>query len=223
MHIKALFTMDHQSKLVTINEPWDASKMAPRLYIGKTFDGFVVYKFRYDVALKIIKNLEEYLRKEPPLNKDTEIKYRNEYLKILKSEDYFDEICYHYKIITNGIGGNCVKITAENITNYNLGDFEWLNDEIKYGQPCYGIIKEGQIVSICRSVRITKEAHEAGIETIGSFRGNGYAEIVLKHWAKEVQGEECIPLYSTGKRNKSSQRVAEKAGLSTYGIGLSIK
>jgi hypothetical protein len=223
MHIEALFMLDAQSKLVTINEPWDGTKAVPRLYLGKTFDGSMIYKFRYDTPLEIIKILEKYLQKEAQLNKWNEIKYINEYLGIFGSNNYFDEICYYYEAIINEKEDNCIKITAENIKNYRLNEFDWLNDEIKYSQPCYGIIEDNQIISICRSVRITEKAHEAGIETIERCRGKGYAEIVLKSWVKTIQNKGCIALYSTNKGNKSSQRVAEKASINKFGIGISIK
>jgi hypothetical protein len=223
MHIKALFTLDSQSKLVSINEPWDKTRTAPQLYIGKTFDGSVVYRFRYDISFKTVKYLEQYLLNESS-NNGNEIKYTNEYLKILESGNYFSEICYYYKdTVSEEIKNNCVKITSENINVYKLNCFEWLNDEIKYSQPCYGIIENGQMVSICRSVRITEKAHEAGIETLERHRGRGLAKIVLKNWAKEIQDKGCIALYSTNKGNESSQRVAEKALLNKYGIGISIK
>jgi hypothetical protein len=223
MHIEALFILNSQSKLVTINEPWDKTKTAPRLYLGKTFDGSIIYKFRYDIPAEIVKKLEKYLSKETLLNEDNKIRHTNEYLKILESKNYFEEICYFYKDTINLINNSCIKITAENINDFELNGFEWLNDEITYCQPCYGIIENDKIISICRSVRITEKAHEAGIETVKEYRGKGLAMIVLINWANDIQRNEYIPLYSTSKGNKSSQRVAEKALLNIFGMGISIK
>jgi hypothetical protein len=219
MHIEALFTLDSQSRMVTINEPWDKTKAAPRLYLGKTFDGSIIYKFRCDIQSGIIKKLEKYLLHEKPLN---EIEYTNKYFKILESKNHFEEMCYYYKDMANTIKNDCVKITTVNIKDFKLNGFEWLNDEIRYCQPCYGIVKRGKIISICRSVRIMEEAHEAGIETAEEHRGKGLAKIVLINWANDVQNEGYMPLYSTSKGNKSSQKVAEKEGLNKYGIGISI-
>jgi hypothetical protein len=223
MHIEALFTLNSQSKLVTINEPWDKTKAAPRLYLGKTFDGSIVYKFRYDIQQETVKKLGEYLSNEIPLNENNEIRYTNEYLEILESENYFEEICYFYKDTINPMKNNCIKITIENINDFDLDGFEWLNDEITHCQPCYGIIKGNKIISICRSVRITEKAHEAGIETEEEYRGKGLAMIALLNWANDIQNNGYIPLYSTGKENKSSQRVAEKTLLNKFAIGISIK
>jgi hypothetical protein len=223
MHIEALFIMDSQLKLVSINEPWDKTRTAPRLYIGKTFDGSLIYKFRHDISLEITEQLGKYLSNEPSLDKGYGIKYINEYLAILESEKYFDEICYYYGNKINGVENGCVKVTSANIKNYKINSFKWLNDEIKYSQPCYAVIENDRMVSICRSVRITKEAHEAGIETEEGYRGKGFAKIVLMNWAKEVQDNGWVALYSTNKENRSSQMVAEKARLNKFGIGISIK
>jgi hypothetical protein len=223
MHIEALFTLNSQSKLVTINEPWDKTKDAPRLYLGKTFDGSVIYKFRYDIPSEILKKLEEYLSEEILPNENNGIRYTNEYLKILESKNYFEEICYFYKETINPIKNNCIKITIGNINDFESNGFEWLNDEITYCQPCYGIIEKDKIISICRSVRITERAHEAGIETAGEYRGKGLAVTALINWADDIQRNGYIPLYSTSKENKSSQRVAEKTLLNKFGIGISIK
>jgi hypothetical protein len=223
MHIEALFILNSQSKLVAINEPWDKTKTAPRLYLGKTFDGSIIYKFRYDIPLEIIKKLEKYLLKEILLNEDNKINHTDEYLKILVSKNYFEEICYFYNGAIDLIKNNCIKITNENIKNFKLNGFEWLNEEIIYCQPCYGIIEKNKIISICRSVRITERAHEAGIETLKEYRGKGLAMIALINWANNIQNDGYIPLYSTSKENKSSQRVAEKALLNKFGIGISIK
>jgi hypothetical protein len=222
MHIEALFTLNHQSKLVAINEPWDKTRAAPRMYLGKAFDGSIIYKFRYDVPPEIVKKLEEYLSEEILTGKNGEIKYTNEYLKILDSENYFEEICYSCGDKIEQTRNKCVKITIENIKDFELNGFEWLNDEINYSRPCYGIIEGNKMVSLCRSVRITEKAHEAGIETKEEHRGKGLAIITLKEWARDIQNNGYIPLYSTSKRNKSSQRVAEKMFLNKYGIGISI-
>lgn len=221
-HIEALFILNLQSKLVSINEPWDKTKPAPRLYVGKTIDGNIIYKFGCNVLYETLKKLEYYIKKET-VNTNDGIKYIQEYSKILESKDHSQEISYYYDNGKDIIIDNCSIINENNIKEYILNEFEWLKHEIKYCQPCYGIINNGRIISVCRSVRITKEAHEAGIETNDKYRGNGLAGKVLIKWAKDVQNRGCIPLYSTLKENKASQRVAEKTSLKEIGIGISIK
>jgi len=220
MHINALYNHNSGLKMTTINEPWDKSQPAPRFHLGKTISGAVLYRFRYDVLSSIIDRFSGYLLDEE--SHGCEIRNKNIYIDILESEKCQEEICY---CCTNEIfpaGENCVMITPGNIKGFVLGDFEWLKEEIDYCQPCYGVTEGNSLISVCRSVRITDAAREAGIETIESRRGRGFALIALLNWAAEIQKSGLMPLYSTDKENKSSQRLAEKAGLYKFGAGISV-
>ncbi|GIP33645.1 hypothetical protein J2TS4_28550 [Paenibacillus sp. J2TS4] len=115
-----------------------------------------------------------------------------------------------------------VSITRENIEEFLLDGFEWLTLEIDYVQPCIALVCETRAVSICRSVRITSKAHEAGLETLNPFRGRGYAAAVVAGWAMEVRKLGSIPLYSTSWENLASQKVARKLALSLYGVNFII-
>lgn len=115
-----------------------------------------------------------------------------------------------------------IGITRENSTELLHGGFEWLNSEIDYAQPCIALVCEGRAVSICRSVRITSKAHEAGLETLNEFRGRGYAAAVVAGWAIEVRKLEAVPLYSTSWDNAASRSVATKSALSFYGANFTV-
>ncbi|GIP32101.1 hypothetical protein J2TS4_13110 [Paenibacillus sp. J2TS4] len=115
-----------------------------------------------------------------------------------------------------------VSITRENMTEWLHGGFEWLTSEIDYAQPCIALVREGRAVSICRSVRITSNAHEAGLETLDLFRGRGYAAAVVAGWAMAVRELGGIPLYSTSWENLASQSVARKSALSLYGVNFTV-
>jgi hypothetical protein len=235
LHIEALFTFDICSKMVSINEPWDKSKPAPSLYIGKTVDGEIICRFGSKIQPAAINELEYYLKKEAE-NKKAGSKFLEKYKEILKSVNHAEEIAYYFDCDNLYFSSNtsescreektvdmvCEKITESNIEEYVLADFEWLREEIKYSQPCYGIISGGKVLSICRSVRITNEAHEAGIETSKEYRGKGFAKKVLVLWAIDVKNSGCVPLYSTSKGNASSQGLAEKTSLKKIGTGTSI-
>ena len=77
-------------------------------------------------------------------------------------------------------------------------------------------------MSVCRSVRITPEAHEAGVETLPDFRGKGYAKDVAAQWAQRVRAVGAIPLYSTSWENNASQAVARKLRLECYGADFQV-
>ena len=95
--------------------------------------------------------------------------------------------------------------------------FEELVAELPAWQPFLALVEENRAVSVCRSVRITPAAHEAGVETLPSFRGKGYAKDVVAGWARVVQSMGAIPLYSTSWENTASQAVANKLRLVPYG------
>lgn len=97
------------------------------------------------------------------------------------------------------------------------GDFEALITELHDWQPFLAIVESGKVVSVCRSVRITSQAHEAGVETLPDFRGKGYAAEVVAGWASLVKSRSAIPLYSTSWDNIASQAVARKLQLVSYG------
>jgi RimJ/RimL family protein N-acetyltransferase len=77
-------------------------------------------------------------------------------------------------------------------------------------------VQDGRAISICRSVRIGQQAHEAGIETLPQFRGQGHAPIVASAWAAAVHELSRIPLYSASWQNKASQAVAHKLNMHQY-------
>ena len=65
-------------------------------------------------------------------------------------------------------------------------------------------------------MRITPEAHEAGVETSAGARGHGFAVAVVAAWANAVRDLGAEPLYSTSWQNTASQAVARKLNLIPY-------
>jgi len=102
------------------------------------------------------------------------------------------------------------------------GGFEKLVEELPAWQPFVALIEKNRAVSVCRSVRITSEAHEAGVETLPDFCGRDYAKDVTTEWARLVRAVGAIPLYSTSWENVASQAVARKLRLKYYGSSFNI-
>lgn len=102
------------------------------------------------------------------------------------------------------------------------GGFEELAAELPGWQPFVAILEGGRAVSVCRSVRITPEAHEAGVETLPDYRGWGYAADAVAGWARLVCSLGAAPLYSTSWQNAASQAVARKLRLVQYGADFHI-
>ncbi len=222
LHIEAMFTHDTNARLRTINEPWPGEAPAPRFFLGRTIDGAVCSRFRYDVPDRLIAQLET-LCADEPIARDfrTKPKHFEAYMSLLQGERFTMGPCFLVPSETAPIM-QVVGITRENMTDL-LGDgFEWLASEIDYAQPCTALVCENRAVSICRSVRITSGAHEAGLETLPEFRGKGYAGEVVAGWAAEVRKSGAIPLYSTSWDNTASQAVARKSSLFYYGVNFTV-
>ena len=109
-----------------------------------------------------------------------------------------------------------VPVTAGNAALLRDGDLEpWLED-IGQSEPLMALVHDGRAVSICGSVRITPEAHEAGVETSATARGHGFAVAVVNAWARAVRELGAEPLYSTSWENTASQAVARRLRLIPY-------
>jgi hypothetical protein len=109
-----------------------------------------------------------------------------------------------------------VAVTSENVDVLRLNFPDWVPD-INPSTPCLAILDHGHAVSVCASVRITPEAHEAGVETVADSRRRGYASDVVTQWANEVRRRKCAPLYSTSWKNDASIAVANRLRLRLYG------
>ncbi|MEF3305006.1 GNAT family N-acetyltransferase [Paenibacillus sp. GYB003] len=223
LHIDALFTQDERSRLRNINEPWPGSGPAPRFYLGRTIAGTTCCRFRVDVPDPIVERLEALCAEEPDLN-DLEAKPKSAdaYMALLQSRNFEMGPCYVIPPMA-ATSSDAVRITRENMDGLLRDGFEWLRAEIDYAQPCIAIVRDNRAVSICRSVRITPRAHEAGLETLDEYRGKGYAGEAVAGWASAVREAGSLPMYSTSWENRSSRRVAEKLALGLYGVEFSIR
>lgn len=221
-HVEALFVHDQHSRLLTINENLDPIDPAPKFLLGRTIDGNAICRFRHDVADKTARRLQELSLEEPSISEfPTKPKYFAEYMALLHGQQYTMGTCYFVpRKVTSS--QQVKSLTRENAADWLPHEFEWLVRELDVSQPCVALIHQNIAVSICRSVRITNIAHEAGIETLKEFRGNGFSPAVVAAWAIAVRKLGCLPLYSTLAENQASQSVARKLGLAYYGSNFTI-
>ncbi|MCC2685476.1 MAG: hypothetical protein K0R75_2375 [Paenibacillaceae bacterium] len=221
-HVRALFTHDRNMRLRKVNEPWAGEAPAPRFFLGRTIEGTALCRLRYDVPEGIVEQLAELCADEPAVwDFQAKPKHFDEYMNLLQGERFSMGPCFVIPEEAAPIE-RVVRITEENCSEFRLDGFEWLAQEIDCVQPCVALVDEGRVVSVCRSVRITPEAHEAGLETIEAYRGRGYAAGVVAGWAAAVRAGGVLPLYSTSWDNLASQSVARKAGLIFYGVNFII-
>ena len=196
--------------------------LAPRFFLGRTPEANL-WRFRDDLPEELVKKLEALCFDEPsfdepsldePISKDWQSRPRHfdAYMKLLESHAPVQNIwagpVYHFTKLPEPLQA-FVTITEANPELLQRG-FETLMEELPQWQPFVAILEDNRAVSVCRSVRITPQAHEAGLETLLKFRRRGYAKDVVIAWARAVQAIGATPLYSTSWENTASQAVARK-------------
>ena len=224
LHLNALFVHDERSRIVTHNAL--ARAAAPRFFLGRTPDGNR-WRFRDDLPDDLVERLEALCKEEAPATDlRAPIRYEERYRAVLAGHAPIAETwsgpAYHFPEKLPPTARKVVRLTEGNATLLQGGDLEpWLED-IGQSEPLVALVRDGRAVSVCGSVRITPEAHEAGVETSANARGRGFAVAVVAAWARAVRDLGAEPLYSTSWDNTASQTVARKLGLIPYAATLHI-
>ena len=212
IHAHVLFKHSSTGRLTVVNEP--PFEAAPLIFIGITKSGRIV---SYGSGLKdtSVQKIESILSAKSEL----EIK---ELVNCLQEDEVVREIsigpAYIFPEVAEEKG-----ITARiNATNRSalLPNFPYLFAELEYKEPVYAILEDGIAVSVCHSSRQTTQAAEAGLYTLEKYRRNGYGTMVALAWARALQDQGRLALYSTSWDNLISQAVASRLGLKTYGMDL---
>jgi hypothetical protein len=190
MHIEALYVHDDKSRLLAVND-WNGGPV-PRFFLGRT-DQENTWRFRSDLHTDICDEISMLCKTEPcsisgpPIHED---KYR----RILSQHEPVDSMwngpAYWFpkKSITTN---NTILIGNHNSSFLDDGLTDWIPD-IPHQQPMYAMIVDDRAVSICASVRISRAAHEAGVETLASHRKMGFALAVVSSWASAVHNGGAI-------------------------------
>lgn len=220
IHVCALFSHDAGSRLLFVNEPDGAVIPAPRLFLGRTRAGNI-WRFRADLPENLCDELDALCADEPLV--DVEFneppRHLGTFARLLEADAPVREVSSGpaYQFTEYEMPSKSLLAVTENSAEILQGGFEKLVSELSTWQPFVALIEENRAVSVCRSVRITPEAHEAGVETLPDFRGQGYAKDVTAEWARLVRAAGAVPLYSTSWENTASQAVARKLHLKCYG------
>ncbi|MFL6207365.1 MAG: GNAT family N-acetyltransferase [Pyrinomonadaceae bacterium] len=219
MHVRALFTHDARVRLLFVNEPGGSATPAPRLFFGRTRTGNL-WRFRADLPASLIEELAALCAAEPvEMELHAQPRHFETCMRLLDGHAPVQRVetgpAYHFTEYRAPVRP-LMTITETNVELLH-GSFEELIEELPTWQPFVALVEEGRAVSVCRSVRITPAAHEAGVETLPNFRGKGYAQDVVAGWTRLVQSLGAMPLYSTSWENTASQAVAKKLRLVMYG------
>ena len=222
IQIHALFRHDDAGRITTTNEP--DPEPAPRVFWGRTTSGDL-WRFRDDVPADAVATMEMMLAAEPPLTDLTD--------NSPVPQAILDELARVGPIAEVEHGpawyipdtlppSTVAAIVGEEDVASLRPRYPYLADHLAELSPCAAVHREGVVVTVCTSVRITHQACEAGFDTIPEVRGRGYGPDAVAVWAAAVRATGRIPLYSTSWDNQASRRVAEKLGLVQYAVDLSI-
>lgn len=213
LHVEALFTCDTAGHLVAVNDAGRAA--APRFFLGRTGEGSAWW-FRHDLDAALTSDLDALCTRDPHAA-DPFIDRLARAAPVRKTWTG-PAFCFPVNLLPANDG---MRVTADNAGVLSPYLDDWQGD-VAEGVPMVVVVEDGKAVSICASVRVTENAHEAGVETHRAFRGRGHAARAVAGWARDVRALGRIPLYSTSWENTASQAVARKLGLRQFGVDLHI-
>lgn len=219
-HLATLYRQDTNSMLIGTND-W-INHPIPRFYLGRTTEGNV-WRFRHHLPDTLCAELTTLCESEPSTT--SELPHHHEsYKKLLAQDAPIENIwsgpAYWFpKTVKPSVP--TIRIDDSNAFLLQKEMPDWLPD-VPHQQPMVALINDGAAVAICSSVRITGDAHEAGVEVLEPYRKRGYASAVVAGWADAVRSRGALPMYSTASENIASQRVASGLGLKQYGVDFHI-
>lgn len=226
LQASTLFRHDAGGRLLSINVP--SRYLAPRVFVGRTLAGNVS-RFRFDLPAGLVERLAALIASEPDARSEDELEqppgFLPEMIELLSEQAAVEQV-WHGPAWTfpESFHGAGTPVTNVDGTNAEVLArwFPWLIEELDDSWPCFAVIDGGDAVAVCRSVRTTAQAVEAGVETVEAYRGRGYASSVVHAWAVAVRNYGLVPLYSTSWDNLASRGVARRLGLPLFGADLHI-
>lgn len=214
------FTYDGPGRMLrTRASREDQRGPAPRLFLGRTKDGYVV-RFGATMPDALAERLEVIIDRQPPVEDLYALppvlaearKVLAQHVAITKEEAgpayRFPEVIKRSEQV--------VQVTEEN-RELARGTYPWLYEELADWGPCFAVVQKGRVVSVCFSSRISADAAEAGVDTLPEFQKRGYASAATAAWGAAIRESGRIPLYSTSWENVASQGIARRVGLIMFG------
>ena len=219
IQVEVLFTQDENGHLQRINEPSGDGKPAPRFFFGYTNAGSIC-RFRHDLPNSVVTQLQEVAAESMSMSFQKTPRCHRQFETILQSHAPIERVWVGpaYRFPEHiALPARTIRLSREN-AGLLKGDFAEMVSELNSSHPYLAVIEDSRVVSICRSVRLSSRAHEAGVDTLTGYRRRGYATSVVAAWALAVRALNRIPLYSTSWDNVASQGVARQLGLVQYGV-----
>ncbi|MFP6650754.1 MAG: hypothetical protein VCA17_00810 [Dehalococcoidia bacterium] len=224
LHADILFVHDTAGRLLYVNESVDPEDYpAPIIYVGRTQEG-TVYRCRWDVPEVICFQTQDTVNLFGTLNMTEHRGLVSELKDVVRSHaevgNVWSGLAHRFHDVVEV--SSCNVFVDRSNSELLGGGFDDIIPELEVAPPCVVLVVDGRAVSICRSVRKSAVADEAGVETLPEYRQRGFAISVVGTWASIVHGAGRIRLYSTAWSNTASQGLAAKLGLIMYGTDLHI-
>ncbi|MCG8404292.1 MAG: GNAT family N-acetyltransferase [Phycisphaerales bacterium] len=224
LHTGALYSYNADGRITGCNQI--NGGLVPRFHLART-DTRSFCVFRQDVPDRLVESIVQVAVKEPPLDSHRALPvFHKEYVSLLSDHGSVEAIwhgsTYRFTNINSAYDPNVVEINSSNMDLLKAYMADWL-DDVQYRHPFVALVDDGHAVAVCVSARMTPKAHEAGVETVPSFRQRGYATRVVAAWAKAVSRADAEPLYSTSWDNHASQAVARALNLELVGTDFHIR
>jgi GNAT acetyltransferase len=222
LHVEALFAHDDHGRLLHVNDPNAAD--APRFFLGQTADGSVV-RFRRGITTDLERELKAAataaMQAAPSLDSPIDAApYRAILDRSAPSGEIWTGPAFAFpSSLPEHVQAFRVTPVNSHVLEAHLAP--WIPD-VTTCAPMIAVAVDGQALAVCASVRRTRKAREAGVETAVGFRRCGYAAAAATEWARAVREEGRVPLYSTSWKNEASRALARKLGLLPFGSDLHI-
>jgi hypothetical protein len=212
MQVGAMYTMDGSGRSRLVNEPGGGP--APRFTLWRTGAG-ATWRIRHDVPDDMAATLESLAREEGGRGEWPDC--RAAYLRVLDAAHDAGGPAYRFPVQLPS-PGIAARLRREEgaLLRQMPGYLADVADAWDEREPRFVVVADGDVVSICNTVRLSDRAAEAGVDTVASFRGRGNAPMVVAAWAAAIRADGRTPFYSTSWENMASQAVARKVGLIQY-------
>ena len=220
LHVETLFTTDTAGRLIAVND--GSYQAAPRFFLGRTEHGDLWW-VRHDAP--------------PGFEVDVaalcERAGRTSEADTIDAEPFIARLAQDQPVASTWAGpafrfptrlppsADTVRVRPANAAVLEPFFAAWL-DDVTPDVPMYAALVDGAAAAVCASVRVTRRAHEAGVETHADFRGRGLATRAVAAWARSVRESHRVPLYSTSWTNTASRALARRLRLIQYAVDLHI-
>ncbi len=222
--IELRYRLDAAGRLVGENLPEDpADRNAPSLYACLGAD-LLVYAFRHDVsaervehATAVLEALADALFESPDQFADA-----GEAIAATWGEGAALRAGPIYRVPRGLPQDPDVVLVAAAQSDALARSFPHTHAHLAALAPCAARLVDGNAVSICRTVRRSRFALEAGVDTVEAHRGRGYGAGVVAAWAEQAWQAGQVPCFSMDWSNEASLNLARRLGMMAIGAEFSL-